>query len=76
MDAINTAKFFPQLVSMSAGLQPSQSHTDRSINVGDINVTYQGNDSKEFDVRRLGEQIRRELRRGTLRLDLGSGPLS
>ncbi len=69
MDAANTAKFFPQLVGMSSGIAPTSVNQSRSVNVGDINISYQGSDSVQTDVRRLGEQLRRELRRGTLRLD-------
>jgi len=68
MDAATTSKFFPQIVSMSMGLSPSYSHSNQVVNVGDININYQGTDSEKVDVRRLGEQLRRELRRGTLKL--------
>ena len=52
---------------MSMGVKPQ--NNNNSINVGDIHIAYQGTSSKETDVRRLGEQLRREIRRGTLRLD-------
>lgn len=68
MDAANTSKFFPQLVSMSMGI-PSRGGSTSSVNVGDININYQATDSQQTDVRRLGEQLRREIRRGTLRLN-------
>lgn len=68
MDAANTAKFFPQLVSMTMGLQPQQSSINNSVSVGDINIAYQGTDSPQTDVRRLGEMLRREIRRGTIKL--------
>lgn len=39
-----------------------------NVNVGDVNVYVSGNSSPEQTVRQIGQGIRREIRRGTLRL--------
>lgn len=38
-------------------------------NFGDINITVQGGDKSETTVRRIGESLRREIRRNTIRLN-------
>ena len=63
-------KFLPQLTAMNSGISRLNSGGNVvNNNVGDINVTVQGGDSSESTVRSIASSLRRELRRGTIRLN-------
>jgi len=60
----------PRLVAMNAGLNTGGTTAGSSTtNVGDINITLQGGNNTDTTVRQIGEKLRREIRRGTLRLN-------
>lgn len=63
-----SAKFFPELQAIRAGVQPAPRTFggDTNINIGDINVNGVG--SPEATARQVVNRIRREERRGTSRL--------
>jgi TP901 family phage tail tape measure protein len=65
MNSMATRHWTTTLASMNAGLPIRNSG---NVNVGDININYNSSNSTETDVRRLAEGIRREIRRGTVRL--------
>ena len=69
MDATNTRKFYSQLVSMSAGIQPRYFQGGGAVtnNIGDINVNLPGQ-SSEISVREFARQLQREIRRGNVNL--------
>ncbi len=63
-------QFFPQLVAMNSGAARFDSGGDVvNNNVGDINVSVQGGDTSEVTVRRIAAGLRREIHRGTVRLN-------
>ena len=67
MNAKSTRRFYSQLHGMNSGF--ARGGTVNTTNVGDIHIhgfKPSGNDSA--DVVRLGRQLRREIRRGTVRL--------
>ncbi len=67
MDAMNTRKFYSQLLSMSQGVQPRYMAGGGPVSVGDIHVSVQGGATNEKTVRDLGNALNREIRRGTIR---------
>jgi len=63
-------EFFPQLVAMNSGARRFDSGGNvTNNNVGDINITVQGGSTSETTVRQIGQSLRREIRRGTVRLN-------
>lgn len=66
MNANASRQWTTTLMAMNAGLPIRNSRS--TVNVGDININYTSSNSTETDVRRLAEGIRREIRRGTVRL--------
>jgi len=65
----SSAEFLPQLIAMNSGAFTQRRESGGNVTVGDINMTVEGGDTAEQTVRELGNNIRRELRRGTLRLN-------
>ena len=63
------AKFMPQLIAMNSKAARFNSGGVVNNNVGDINVTVQGASTPDVSARRVAEALRRELRRGTVRLN-------
>lgn len=68
ISAENTAKFFPQVKAIMAGFNPAFTSGSNSVNVGDINVTVQGASSGAATGREIAQALRREIRRGSIRL--------
>jgi TP901 family phage tail tape measure protein len=69
MNAASTAKFFPQLVAMNAGLRPQFFNTGgivKTANFGDIHVNVQGGDTEKVVARNIARELKREIRRGTV----------
>ncbi len=67
--ARTTARFFSELNAMNNGSRPVYREQGGSVtNVGDINVTVQGGDTGRDTVREIGNALRREIQRGTLKL--------
>jgi len=65
----STKKFFSELNAINSGSKPVTRDQGGSItNVGDVNVTVQGGDSSQQTVREIGGALRREVRRGTIKL--------
>lgn len=71
INAASTRKFYAQLVSMNQGKQPQYFNSGGYVtnNIGDINVTISGTESKSPARigRQVAQEIRREIRRGTVR---------
>lgn len=69
INARSTSKFFSQIQAMNAGQQPVFRAANGGVtNVGDINVTVQGQSNSSATGRAIASELRRELRRGTSRL--------
>jgi hypothetical protein len=65
----NSQRFFSQLNAMNQGSQPVYREQGGPVtNVGDINVSVNGGDSSQQTVREIGNALRREIKRGTLKL--------
>jgi TP901 family phage tail tape measure protein len=65
----SSKKFFSELSSMNNGSQPVYREQGGSVTtVGDVNVTVNGGDSSQQTVREIGYALRREMRRGTIKL--------
>lgn len=70
MNSEATAAFYPQLVAMNAGFQPRGFANGGPVtNVGDINISMNAEKSVEANVREIGYRLRREIKRGTVRLN-------
>lgn len=70
MDKTHAREFFPQLVAMSSGAARfNDGGSVTNNNIGDINVSVNGGDTSEATVRDIGNKLRREISRGTLRLN-------
>lgn len=62
-------KFFSELNAMNQGSQPVYRDQGGPVtNVGDVNVTVQGGDSSQQTVREIGHSLRREVKRGNIKL--------
>lgn len=69
VNAQSARKFYPQLVALNSGVQPRYFADGGPVtNVGDVNVTVQGGESNQATAREIGRAIRREIKRGSLRL--------
>jgi hypothetical protein len=69
VDKRNSARFSSQLNAMNQGSQPVYREQGGPVtNVGDVNVTVNGGDSSQQTVREIGNQLRREIHRGTIKL--------
>jgi TP901 family phage tail tape measure protein len=67
--AKNSKRFFSQLNAMNQGSNPVYREQGGPVtNVGDVNVTVQGGDTSSQTVREIGNQLRREIHRGTIKL--------
>lgn len=63
-------QYLPQLIAMNSG--SARFDTGGEVvnnNIGDINITVKGGDTSEMTVRRIASSLRRELKRGTARLN-------
>lgn len=69
MPASQTRKFFTQLMSMRAGVQPRYMATGGPVTVGDIHVHMSSSGRDDRDIREIGRGLRREIKRGTIRLN-------
>lgn len=69
VNAKSSQQFAPQLRAINMGFEPkfSNSSNQNNVNVGDIHINVQGQASPNLMAREVGEQIRREIRRGTFR---------
>lgn len=68
VNARNTRKFFSQLTAMNAGRQPQGFAQGGPVTVGDINVSLSSTGKETVDVARLGRLLRREIKRGRVKL--------
>lgn len=73
MDPTNTKKFYSQLVQMSNGQQPRYYAQGGMVttNIGDVHVHMSGAGSESSPTRMaraIGQELRREIRRGNMRL--------
>jgi len=69
MNAKSARQFFPQLQAMNAGVRPTYRDQGGPVtNVGDINVSVNGGETSQKTIREIATGLRRELRRGTIKL--------
>lgn len=69
VNARSSQRFFSELNAMNQGSKPVYREQGGTVtNVGDINVTVKGGDSSQQTVREIGQALRREVRRGTIKL--------
>jgi hypothetical protein len=69
VNANASQKFASQLVAMNAGSQPVYRSEGGSVTtVGDINVTVNGGSTSKQTIREISDGLRREIRRGTIKL--------
>lgn len=69
INARQSRNFSAELVAMNAGQRPqSRDQGGPVTTIGDVNVNVHADSSGGIDGRQIGQDIRRELRRGTLRL--------
>jgi len=69
ISARNTRRWFSELNAMNQGSAPVFREQGGSVtNVGDVNVTVQGGDTSQQTVREIATQLRREIKRGNIRL--------
>jgi hypothetical protein len=67
VNANATRKFYSQLVAMNSGIQGfADGGLVNNTNVGDINVNMKSSGNESIDVVRLGQLLRREIRKGTV----------
>jgi hypothetical protein len=65
-----SARFFSELNAMNQGSQPVFREQGGPVtNVGDVNVTVNGGDSSQQTVREIGRALRREVKRGNIKLN-------
>lgn len=65
----NSRRFFSELNAMNQGSQPVYREQGGPVtNVGDINVTVNGGDSSQQTVREIAHALRREVKRGNIKL--------
>jgi len=70
MNPKTTSEFYPQLVAMnSRAARFGDGGNVTNTSIGDINVTVQGGETSDITARRIGEQLRRDVRRGLTRLN-------
>ena len=67
VNARSSKRFFSQLVAMNAAGNRGFANGG-NVNVGDVNVSMTSSGNESVDVVRIGKLLRREIRRGTLRL--------
>jgi len=69
INARNSSRFFSELNAMNQGSKPVYREQGGPVtNVGDVNVSVNGGDSSQQTVREIGNALRREIKRGTLKL--------
>ena len=61
-NARTTRQYYPLINALNRS-------TGNTTNVGDINVTVKGGDTSQMTVRNIGQALRREIRRGTVKLN-------
>jgi len=67
MNARSSKRFYSQLVAMNA--TPFARGGLVNNNVGDVNVSMQSSGNENYDVTKFGKLLRRQIRRGTLKLN-------
>lgn len=69
MNAKSTRKFYSQLVAMNSGIPAFANGGMVSNNFsGDFNISLQSSGNETVDVQRIGHMLRREIRRGTVKI--------
>jgi hypothetical protein len=69
INAASARNFASQLTAINAGVQPVYRSEGGSVtNIGDINVRIEGKDAARLTPRGFWEQVRREARRGTVKV--------
>jgi TP901 family phage tail tape measure protein len=66
----SSRRFFSELNAMNQGSQPVYREQGGTVtNVGDVNVTVNGGDTSQQTVREIGHALRRDIKRGIIRLN-------
>jgi len=69
VNAQSARKFYSELVALNSGKQPVHREQGGPVtNVGDINVSVQGQETPRQTIREIAQGLRRELKRGTIKL--------
>lgn len=69
MNASSTRKFYSQLVSMNSKRNSiATMNNGGAVSVGDININMSSSGNESYDIQKIGQGLRREIRRGTLKL--------
>jgi TP901 family phage tail tape measure protein len=69
VNASSARRFASQLIALNAGVQPTYRNEGGNVtNVGDIHVTVNGGGTSRQTAREIAVELRREIRRGTVRL--------
>lgn len=69
ISAENTARYFTTLQKINAGTYPRYMEGGGVVNnVGDIHVSMNASGNLDYDLKQLGQGLRRQLRRGTIKL--------
>jgi len=69
VNAGSARKFYSELVALNSGQKPAYREQGGSVtNVGDINVSVQGQETPRQTIREIASGLRRELKRGTITL--------
>jgi hypothetical protein len=69
VNAASSRKFASQLIALNAGVQPAYRNEGGSVtNVGDIHVNVNGGGTSRQTARDIANELRREIRRGTVKL--------
>lgn len=66
MPVAQTQAFMPLLKAIHTGVIPRGTGSNINTTVGDVNITVQGPMTKDKTIREIGEQLRREIRRGNV----------
>jgi len=67
VNAASTRRFYSQLVGMNAQRLANGGNV-QNVTTGDFNISVQASGNANVDVQRIGRALRREIRRGTIRL--------
>ena len=68
MNGIASQRFAPQLSYMNSGMWKFGADRGSNLSVGDVNVSINSTGNQQIDAVQIGQAIRREIKRGVLKL--------
>jgi TP901 family phage tail tape measure protein len=68
MNGLASQRFAPQLSYMNSGMWKFGADRGSNVSVGDVNVSINSTGNQQIDAVQIGQAIRREIKRGTLKL--------